>query len=97
MVWCHMVLVEKKVGFTHRGRMDIIAGILRVSKGGARKTHIMYRCNLSFRQLKAYFDFLTNSGLVGEISKSGSSIFETTDKGATFLQAYDALKVLLSR
>jgi len=92
-----MVLVEKKVGFMHRSRMEIVAAILRVSKGGARKTHIMYRCNLSFRQLEAYLDFLTNSGLVREISKSGSSVFEITDKGAAFLQAYNTLKALLGR
>ena len=88
----HMILVEKKVGSTHRSRMDIIAGILRVSTGGARKTHIMYRCNLSSSQLKAYLDFLTNRGLVCKISKSGSSVFETTDKGVAFLQAYNTLK-----
>ncbi len=79
----------------HRSRMDIVAGILRASRGGARKTHIMYRCNLSFRQLKAYLDFLTNSGLVKEISKSGSSVFETTDKGTAYLKAYNTLKALL--
>lgn len=93
----HMVSVEKKVGFMHRGRMDIMAGILRVSRGGARKPHIMYRCNLSFRHLKTYLDFLTNSGLIREISKSGRSVFETTDKGLQFLQAYSTLKALLSR
>jgi len=76
-------------------RMDIVAGILRVFRGGARKTHIMYRCNLSFGQLEAYLDFLTKSGLVRDISKSESSVFETTDKGAEFLQAYNGLKALL--
>lgn len=91
----HLVVVEKKVGFTHRSRMGIVAGILRVSKGGTRKTHIMYRNNLSFKQLRAYLGFLTNSGLVREISKSGSSFFETTDKGLAFLQAYNNLKALL--
>jgi len=91
-----MVLVEKKAGFMSRSRMDNIAGILRVSREGAQKTRITHLCDLSFRQLKAYLDFLANSGLVREISKSGSSVFETTDKGAAFLQAYDALKVLHS-
>ena len=91
----HMILVEKKVGSTHRSRMDIIAGILRVSTGGARKTHIMYRCNLSFRRLEAYLHLLANSGLVREISKSGSSAFEITDKGVAFLQIYNTLKALL--
>jgi len=75
--------------------MGIVAGILRVSKGGARKTHIMYQNNLSFKQLRVYLGFLTNSGLVREKLKSGSSIFETTDKGFAFLQAYNSLKALL--
>ncbi len=90
-----MVLEKKKVSYTNRSRMDIIAEILHVSRGGARKTHIMYRCNLSFRQLKAYLDFLANRGLI-EISKSESPTFETTDKGLEFLQTYNVLKVLLS-
>ncbi len=89
-------LVEKKVGIVmHRSQMDIIADILRVSRGGARKTHIIYRCNLSPRQLEAYLDFLTNNGLLREISKLRNSIFETTDKGTAFLQAYNGLKILL--
>lgn len=88
-------MVEKKVGFTHRSRMGIVAGILRVSRRGARKTHIMYQNNLSFKQLRAYLGFLTNNGLVREKLKSGSSIFETTDKGIAFLQAYNSLKALL--
>jgi len=55
----------------------------------------MHRCNLSLRQLKAYLDFLADSGLVREISRSESSDFETTDEGIAFLQAYNNLKALL--
>ena len=90
-----MVLVAKKVGSVHRSRMDIISEILRVSRRGARKSHIIYRCNLSSRPLKAYLGLLVDCGLIREISKSESSTFETTDKGLEFLQIYSGLKALL--
>jgi predicted transcriptional regulator len=49
----------------HRVRMDMMENILRVTNEGAKKTHIMYRCNLSFKQLNAYQRrFLKNISVV---------------------------------
>jgi len=49
----------------HRGRMDIMENILRVANPGAKKTRIMYRCNLSFKQLNVYLRrFLKNISVV---------------------------------
>lgn len=81
--------------------MDIIANILRVAHGGARKTHIMYKCNLSFRQLDAYLDFMVEKGLLECSSskaenKANLKTYETTSKGRAFIRAYRNLRVLLS-
>ena len=35
-----------------RSLFEIIAEILQTAKDGAKKTRIMYRCNLSYRQTK---------------------------------------------
>ena len=35
-----------------RNDLDICADILKVSKAGAKKTHIVYRANLNFKIVK---------------------------------------------
>ena len=76
-----------------------MANVLRVAVGGAKKTHIMYQCNLSFRQLQVYLNLLIDRGLLIKASESGKSgeakLFETTKKGRAFLDAYRNIKVLL--
>lgn len=83
----------------HRGRLDIIADMLDASSGGVRKTYLMYRCNLSFRQLKRYLDFMVERGLLQMIIQfdgdSNSSLFKVTDKGRRFLKAYKSLMGLM--
>lgn len=84
----------------HRSRIDIIANILQVANEGVRKTHIMYQCNLSFRQLQAYLDLLVDMGFLESVAlktenQSDSHLFETTRKGKAFIQAYHNLKALL--
>jgi len=78
--------------------LDIIADILDASMGGVKKTHLMYHCNLSFRQLKTYSYFLLRLGFLqmvipDEDSNNGS--LEVTDKGKEFLRVYRGLKSLM--
>lgn len=83
----------------HRDSLDIVADILKASLGGAKKTQLMYHCNLSFRQLESYLKLLLEKNLLRYtvIEKSRSSIlFETTDKGQEFLRSYKFLKSLIS-
>jgi len=81
--------------------MDIIANILSAANNGARKTHIMYRCNLSFKQLHVYLAFLKERQLLKCVpikteERNNSFAYETTNKGRAFLQAYSSLRALLS-
>ena len=94
-----LVRVEDELGFSHRSRADIIASILRAAVRGAKKTHIMYRCNLSFGQLQTYLGILLDRGLlrVAESGRGGNPIlFQTTAKGRAFLRAYRDLQALLA-
>jgi predicted transcriptional regulator len=96
-----LVQVEKKSTLLHRSRIDIIASILRAAEGGARKTHIMYRCNLSFRQLHIYLNLLEERGLLESVrtrsgEKNDSSTYKTTRKGRSFIQAYRNIRAILS-
>jgi predicted transcriptional regulator len=75
-----------------RSDIDIMANILDEARRGARKTRIMYRCNLSHRQLQAYLKLLLGM----ELLASQSDFFQTTVKGRKFVDAYRALKALMT-
>jgi len=88
-----------EVKLSHRGRLDIIASILTSAAGGVRKTSIMYKCNLSFRQLEIYLGLLLNKDLLKMFTKRESvtsQFFETTERGLDFLKAYRNLQALMS-
>jgi predicted transcriptional regulator len=94
-----LVQAEKETEFAVRGRLDIIADILKQSKHGAKKTRIMYQCNLSFRQLRVYLNFLVKKGFLSFQALNenpGSVMFVTTQKGLDFLEAYDSLQAVIS-
>jgi len=95
-----LVQVLGKVSLSHRSRIDIIANILLAANEGAKKTHIMYKCNLSFKQLHAYLKFLDEMGLLRSVSEKTETsenlfLFETTRKGQAFIQAYHNIQALL--
>ncbi len=67
-----------------RNNLDICADILRVSRGGAKKTHLVYKANLNFNIVKKYITGLTESGL---LEKNGDR-FYVTDEGNLFIDRY---------
>lgn len=90
---------RKRSGNAHRGRLDIIADILEASCSETKKTYLMYRCNLSFKQLKHYLVFLIRRGLLCAVADNGnfnSDRFKITEKGKKFLRAYKGLKALIT-
>jgi len=74
-----------------RSFFEITAEILRVAKNGAKKTRIMYSCNLSYYMTEKLLTYLLEADLLG----IGDS-FHTTDKGLQFLKAYQTLDLLLN-
>jgi len=83
----------------HRDSIDIVADILKASLGGAKKTQLMYSCNLSFRQLESYLGLLLEKNLLRckNVKRSKSStIYEITEKGQEFLRNYKILKSFIS-
>jgi predicted transcriptional regulator len=86
-------------GIRKRSDIDIMANILNEAHKGAKKTRIMYRCNLSHRQLEVYLKLLLGMGFLASRSEEDSSrldLFKTTAKGLKFLDAYRALKALMT-
>ena len=74
---------------------EIIAQILGVCHTSARKTTLMYRCNMSFTQLTGYLDLMLGARLL-QIENNGSHLlFRISGKGRDFLKAYEGLKNLM--
>ena len=64
-----------------RGRLDIIESILLICKNGAKKTEIVYKANLNFKNAETYLKWLNDREM---IMKEGK-IFKITFKGSELL------------
>jgi predicted transcriptional regulator len=82
--------------FAKRGRLEIIREILTISRKPAKKTFILYRCNLSFSQLQKYLEYLISHNLLSNSKSDGKTFFLATEKGIEFLQEYERLNNLFS-
>lgn len=71
--------------------------ILELARGGALKTQIMYKANLSFTQLNNYLKFMSKTNLLDKIVKEGKEIYRATEKGLYFLQRYYEINEPLAR
>ena len=69
----------------YRGRLQIIADILSVVRGGAKKTHVMYQANLSFTLLKRYLKEVLEAGLV---KCEDEDLYRLTGRGQKFLDRF---------
>ena len=87
-------LAERK-----RSDIDIMASILNEAHEGARKTRIMYRCNLSHSQLKVYLKLVLGMKLLELTSEEVGTrpyVLKTTVKGRKFLDAYRKLRAVMT-
>jgi len=74
--------------------MDIIASILESATSGVKKTRIMYKAALNFRQLQRYLPLLIKRGLINYAETNKGAVYKTTEKGRDFLKKYEELKRL---
>ena len=74
-----------------RGRLDIIADILRTANRGSKKTKLVYETNTNFVLMKQYLELLEKRGLVIEYD---ARVYPT-DAGNEYLRYYDELVQLL--
>jgi len=78
-----------------RNRLDIIADMLSSirSKGGEIKpTHLMYKSNLSYKQMGSYLEELVDKSFVTRSKKKNYEYIIITDKGHEFLQKINEMK-----
>lgn len=80
----------------NRGKIEIMADILNLSTAGIKKTHIMYRANLSYEQILYYLGELQGKGLLEQRIEEGTTIYGTTEKGREFLGHFSQMSELMS-
>jgi predicted transcriptional regulator len=80
---------------SNRGKIEIMGDVLALTNSSMKKTHIMYKANLSYEQLHLYLDELLARQLVlQDVSRDGT-FFRTTERGREFLQHYHQLSEFL--
>ena len=85
-----MYALEQKRVF-NRTRVEILASILKVASSRTLKTHIMYKANLSYRQLERYLNFLETNGMLVRTFDDNILMYEVTEKGSEFLKDYQRI------
>ena len=81
-----------------RDRHDIVAEILETARGGAIKTHIMYKAKLSYAQVSEYVPLLIDKGLLENCTvkkhRQMKLLLKTTEQGERFLENLRSLSLL---
>jgi predicted transcriptional regulator len=72
-----------------------MAEILSFASEGATKTQLMYKAGLSYAQLKNYTSMLVKLNLLMTTTKGKAIVYQTTEKGKSFLERYEELSKLL--
>ena len=79
----------------NRGKIEIMADILTLSTVGIKKTHIMYKANLSYEQRLYYLGERLSRGLLEQDTFEGTQVYRTTEKGREFLQHFGSMAELI--
>jgi len=74
-----------------RSRFETMYTILKLCSKGSKKTHIMYRANLSHQQLEKYLAILLDRNLL----TIGESNYLTTPRGMIFMEKFNELKRIM--
>ena len=75
----------------NRGKIQIMGDVLALGTSGIKKTHIMYRANLSYEQVYLYLGDLIGKRLIVQDVSPDGVVYRTTEKGREFLAHYTRL------
>jgi len=83
-----MTTSERK---NNRGKIQIMGDVLALATSGIRKTHIMYKANLSYEQVYLYLEELIGKRLIAQDVSHDAVVYRTTEKGREFMHYYTRL------
>ena len=78
-----------------RSRIDILHDMLKIiqeNRGKIKRTHLMYKANLSHKQLKLYLNELIKNNLIEDKSSEKITLILITKKGVNFSVKYAQMK-----
>ena len=77
----------------NRSRLEIVYDIISAARRPAKKTHLMYKSNLSFKQLDLYLSSLLENGLVEErLDEDEGRTFCVTRQGINYIDIFERLQ-----
>ena len=94
MFKCLTIGAEKIMGHEEnqkRSRLETMDVILAISVNGIKKTHIMYRANLSHIQLEKYLKILISAHLLTR----KDDYYVTTSQGLEYLKKFKEIQSLM--
>src|SRR5512146_3277130 len=74
----------------YRCKIDLAADVLSAALKCQKKTHIMYSCNVNFKQLYRYLNMLLKSKLLSFNHLTDS--YAVTERGEKFLKLFQVYK-----
>ena len=82
----------------NRSRMEILYDIISAARSPVKKTNLMYKSNLSFKQLELYLGFLVEQGLIEAKpeDEGHGRIYSATSKGYQFTKIFEDLQSYLT-
>jgi predicted transcriptional regulator len=88
---------EKGAVRKDRSRWEIIEDMLKVltEEKSVKKTRLMQRACLNWRDLQRYFDFLVEENFIAECNNPRTGSYAITEKGKEFLKRLRSVKEIL--
>ncbi|MGI0084167.1 MAG: winged helix-turn-helix domain-containing protein, partial [Nitrososphaerales archaeon] len=88
----------KEMAMKNRSRMEIIYDVISASKSPVKKTNLMYKSNLSFKQLELYLGFLIEQGLIEARPQEDvpGRTYGATSRGFQFMRVFEDLQGYLT-
>jgi predicted transcriptional regulator len=75
----------------NREKIQIMGDVVALATSGIKKTHIMLKANLSYKQMGLYLEELISKRLISQDVFPGGVVYRTTEKGREFLLYYTDL------
>lgn len=80
-----------------RSHYDLLAEVILAAKNGGTKTSISYEAKMCFRLSNKYFNLALEQGFItinGVKADTSVSVYNATQKGMEFLEAYKKLRYI---
>lgn len=66
--------------------MDLMGEILLNAEGGLRRSHLLAKTGMSFKQFSKYINFLVEKEFIKEVKEENSKIYFLTESGGELLK-----------